>query len=112
MTFGLSPKSTELILQALDQWKEIEKAHIFGSRAIGNYKRGSDVDLVLYGSEITADILLQVGALLNEDLPLPYHFDLVHYETTDNAELKRHIDKKSQVFYVRNSIQPDTVEDW
>ncbi len=103
MTFGLSSKSTGLILGALRQWEEIEKAHIFGSRAMGNYKNGSDVDLALYGPKITGEILLQVGTLLNEELPLPYHFDLVHYETVDNTDLRRHIDQAGKVFYVKES---------
>ncbi len=105
MTFGLSPKSTGFILDALRRWEEIEKAHIFGSRAMGNYKNGSDVDLALYGPEITGEILLKLGTLLNEEFPLPYHFDLVHYETTDNTDLKRHIDQYGKVFYVRRSAE-------
>lgn len=103
MTFGLSPKSSGLILDALRRWEEIEKAHIFGSRAMGNYKNGSDVDLALYGPKITGEILLKVGTLLNEEFPLPYHFDLVHYETTDNMDLKRHIDQEGKIFYIRKS---------
>lgn len=35
--FGISPKSYQLLLQALNQFKEIEMAGIYGSRALGNY---------------------------------------------------------------------------
>lgn len=107
MTFGLSPKSTGLILAALREWEQIEKTYIFGSRAMGNYKNGSDVDLGLYGPHITEDILVRVGAQLNGKLPLPYSFDLVHYQTIDSAELRKHIDREGKVFYVRTSSVKD-----
>jgi len=42
-----------MILQELKRRKEIQKAAIFGSRAMGNYKNGSDVDLVIYGPDVT-----------------------------------------------------------
>lgn len=98
MTFGLSPKSTELILAALREWEQIEKAYIFGSRAMGSYKNGSDIDLALCGPQITGDILSRLGARLNEELPLPCRFDLVHYEAIDNGGLKHTSTRKGKCF--------------
>ena len=99
MKFGISEKSTNLIIGALSRWPEIEKANIFGSRALGNYKNGSDVDLVIYGSKLTQDIINDLSVLLNEELPLPYYFDIVHYETLKHWSLKDHIDKYAKYFY-------------
>ena len=50
--FGLLDRDIKYIIKALEQHDEIEKAIIFGSRAMGNYKKGSDVDIacLLYTS--------------------------------------------------------------
>ncbi|MEA1960833.1 MAG: nucleotidyltransferase domain-containing protein [Bacillota bacterium] len=93
MNFGLSAKSIDMIIEALSRWHEIEKAAIFGSRAMGNFKRGSDVDLVVYGSQITEEIVQHLSTLLNEELPLPYYFDVLHYESITDTDLKKHIDE-------------------
>lgn len=99
MTFGLSNKSMDMIIQELKRRREIQKAAIFGSRAMGNYKNGSDVDLVIYGSGITENIVNQLRIALNEELPLPYYFDIVHYESLTSHSFKEHIDTVSRLFY-------------
>lgn len=103
MSFGLSEKSLNLILDTLRKRKEIEKAAIFGSRSMGNYKNGSDIDLVIYGENITSEITNSISVDLNEILPLPYYFDVVHYNSLDHAGLKEHIDKYGTEFYKRNT---------
>lgn len=99
MNFGLSEKSIEMICETLSRWKIIEQAAIFGSRAKGNYKNGSDVDIVIYGSQITNEILIRLATLLNEELPLPYYFDIVHYESIKDAALKNEIDTHGKAFW-------------
>ena len=47
MNFGLSENSLNLIINAVSAIEKIDSAYIFGSRAMGNYKPGSDVDLVV-----------------------------------------------------------------
>jgi predicted nucleotidyltransferase len=91
--FGLSDTQIGLIKDAIGRFEEIESAVIFGSRAMGNYKPGSDVDIAIKGSRITGNITSALSTLLNEDLPLPHFFDIVHYDTLDNAALIRHIDE-------------------
>lgn len=44
--FGIAPKSYELMINAIPEMKEIEKADIYGLRAIGDFKPGSDIDIV------------------------------------------------------------------
>ena len=44
--FGLIERDIEYIVKAMKKFNEIEKAIVFGSRAIGNYKKGSDVFIV------------------------------------------------------------------
>lgn len=98
MNFGISENSMNLILGALARWGEIEKAFIFGSRAMGNYKNGSDVDLVIYGSRVIPEIVNRLSVLLNEELPLPYYFDVVHYESLTHESLKAHINEFGKNF--------------
>lgn len=70
--FGLLDRDIKYILQAISKLKEIERVVIFGSRAMGNYKKGSDVDMVIIGNNITKDTILQLDEYLNEIYPLPY----------------------------------------
>jgi len=99
MNFGVSEKTIKLINDVFAKYKEVEKASIFGSRSMGNYKRGSDIDIVIFGEHVTFEILEEISAELNERLPIPYNIDLVHYEALGNYELKRHIDKYGKTIY-------------
>lgn len=99
MKFGIPEKSLNMIITALSSFDCIVKASIFGSRAMGNHKNGSDVDLVIYGSNITGEIVNKLRILLNEELPLPYYFDVVHYEALDSSGLRQHIDDNALVLY-------------
>lgn len=101
MSFGISAKSMEMIINALAEKKEIKKASIFGSRSMGNYKNGSDIDIAIYGTDITVEVLNEITVELNEKLPLPYYFDVVHYESLKHSGLKEHIDKFGKIFYKR-----------
>ncbi|MCD5410424.1 MAG: nucleotidyltransferase domain-containing protein [Clostridiales bacterium] len=103
MRFGIPQKSMKLIIYTLQQKKEIEKASIFGSRSIGNYKSGSDVDIVIYGDSILAETINQISIELNEKLPLPYYFDVIHYESLKHKDLIKHIDEYAKIFYVNGS---------
>ena len=104
MKFGIPPKSMKLIISALARREEVQQAAIFGSRALGNYKNGSDIDMVVYGEHITEVMLYQLLVEFNEKLPIPYYFDLVHYEALQHAGLKQHIDEFAQVFYRKDQI--------
>ena len=50
--FGLIERDIEYIVKAMKKFNEIEKAIVFGSRAMGNYKKGSDVDIAIIGDGI------------------------------------------------------------
>lgn len=92
--FGLSQNTYELIKNFLKSFNEIENIKIFGSRAKGNYKPQSDIDLVLYGEKITEKLILHIATELDE-LPTPYKFDIVDYKKISNQKFKDSIDKYS-----------------
>lgn len=98
MNYGLKGKDLELIIEKLRDNINIEKAVIFGSRAMGNFKKGSDVDIVLYGSNIENEIR-NINLELNERTNLPYFFDILNYNEIKNLDLKKHIDKFGKVIF-------------
>jgi predicted nucleotidyltransferase len=71
--------SISTIHKIFQKYQEIEQALIFGSRAKGNYKEGSDIDLTLIGKNLTTNDLLNIASDL-EDSNLPYLFDLSQVE--------------------------------
>ncbi len=66
MSFGLRELDLEYIVSVIRGFDEIEKASIFGSRAKGNYKPGSDIDIAVYGENINLDILSKLNSILEE----------------------------------------------
>ncbi len=103
MTFGISKPSFELIISTLSKYPQIEEAILFGSRAKGNYKPGSDIDIAIKGKACSNDLALTISAELNEKTPIPYFFDVLHYESLQNPELKEHIDRVGKVLYKRET---------
>jgi predicted nucleotidyltransferase len=82
----------------MSTYPSIERAVIYGSRAKGNYKPGSDIDLTLFGPAITEAELLALENRL-DDLLLPYTFDISRFHTLQNPQLIDHIQRVGQDFY-------------
>ncbi len=94
---GLSEKQLELILSVLKTHPGISKAVVFGSRAKGNFRDNSDIDITLFG-EIS---LLEAEKIASDLdlLPLCFKFDVIVYELTANRELREHIDRVGSTIY-------------
>ncbi len=91
--FGFRPGDLELICSILEKEFEIEQALIFGSRAKGNYQLGSDVDIALKGKTISPKTVTKVRFFLNEEIPLPYKFDVLNYHSIQEPSLVEHINR-------------------
>ncbi|MEM7183054.1 MAG: nucleotidyltransferase domain-containing protein [Spirochaetota bacterium] len=103
--FGLTEQELNLILATIAAYSEIEKAYIFGSRAKGNYKTGSDVDIAIAGESITLDTVSSLYYKLNEECPLIYFFDIVDYNTIKDKEVKKHIDRIGvEIFHTQEDV--------
>ena len=102
--FGLKQSDIEAIVKVLQGFPAIETALIFGSRAMGNYKRGSDIDIAIKGEDVTFNISSKISYLLNEETPMPYFFDVVHYEQIANDNLIDHINRVGVVFYTKSTF--------
>ena len=95
--FGISEKSYQLIKRILLVFPEISTVKIFGSRALGNFKNGSDIDLALVGDKIEEEHIKELNALFLGS-SIPYKIDLIHYNTITNDDLKKHIDDFGKKF--------------
>lgn len=101
--FGISEKSYHLLLNAFERYSEVEHVIIFESRAKGNYKKGSDIDLAIKGKNCSAAVALKIKAYLNEELAIPYQVDVIDYASLDHRELKEHIDCAGISFYKKSN---------
>jgi len=99
--FGLLDRDIEYIKEGISKFETIEKAIIFGSRSMGNYKKGSDVDIAIFGEQITREVVFMLDDYLNEMSPLPYFFDILHYENISNDNLKKHINDEGKIVFER-----------
>jgi predicted nucleotidyltransferase len=100
--FGITEKSFRLIIDTLKQYPEIQKTILFGSRALGNYKNGSDIDIAIVGKNIDLGFCIKLSAHFNQKLPIPYKVDIINYILLKNSGLKQHIDNKGIVIYENN----------
>ena len=85
-------------------YPEIEKVVIFGSRALGNAKPGSDIDLAFSGKNLTLHIVSQIQNHLEEETLMPYFFDCIYSATIKNKELLTHIQTCGKIIYDKDSI--------
>ena len=92
MDTGLPLKTIQALEGVFKQFDGIDKVVLYGSRALGTHKPGSDIDLALLGSSVTPDLIATI-AILIDDLLLPYTLDLTAYVLIDNTALREHIDR-------------------
>ncbi|MDH5298814.1 MAG: nucleotidyltransferase domain-containing protein [Desulfobulbaceae bacterium] len=77
---------------------EVEEAILYGSRAKGNERPGSDIDLTLNGPNLNLQVINRISREL-DDLLLPYTIDLSVFRQISNSDLLDHIERVGQVFY-------------
>jgi predicted nucleotidyltransferase len=98
MSHGLSDSTVEGIRKVLALHPEVEKAVLYGSRAKGTHRPGSDIDLTLLGSRLDHTLLTRIENEL-DDLLLPYRIDLSLFETLTHPELLDHIRRVGITFH-------------
>ncbi len=100
MKYGIQDEVVEAIRSVFRTHTEVEKVILYGSRAKGNFKPASDVDLTLLGESLDLTILNQVSWEL-DDLLLPFTFDLSLYQYLTNQDLLDHIERIGIVLFER-----------
>ena len=102
MNDGLTQNQRTMIAAVLPACPSVEEAVLFGSRAMGNYKPASDVDLFLMGKGIGMDELLQLHRGI-DDLPLPIEVDLLAETMLQSPDVRRHIQDHGRRWWSRSS---------
>jgi predicted nucleotidyltransferase len=101
MKYGLSDRALNTLQALFRKYTGITKVILYGSRAMGNYKNGSDIDISLETDDtFKQDDLLHLMSDL-DDSDLPYFVDCSIYKDLQNENLKAHIDRVGQVFYTK-----------
>lgn len=95
---GLSDAAINKIISVLKKNPKIVAAILYGSRAMGNYRNGSDIDLTLHAPELTLSELLKIENEM-DDLLIPYQVDLSLFHQIENRELVDHIERVGREFY-------------
>ena len=100
MNHGLSADTVARITSVLARFPDVEKAVIYGSRAKGNHRKGSDIDLTLFGDGINDTVMSRIYWAL-DDLLLPYKIDLSLFSGLKEPALVDHIRRVGIVLYTR-----------
>ncbi len=90
MDIGLSKDDLTKIIFILKSDEMVEHAYLFGSRAKGNYKNGSDIDIAIEGNNLNLHNILDLQVKYDK-LNLPYKLDLIIFNRIDNQDLIEHI---------------------
>ena len=98
MQFGLPGAAVAALCGVLAQFPQIDRAIVYGSRAKGNYRPGSDIDLTLDAPTLTLTELLRIETKL-DDLMLPYQMDVSLLSQIDNPKMRSHIDCVGKVLW-------------
>lgn len=98
--FGLPPAAVQKIRTVLSAHPGVDQAILYGSRAKGTHKPGSDIDLTLVGDGLVHRDLLDITDEL-DDLMLPYEIDLSILGSIDHQGLRDHIHRVGKEFYRR-----------
>jgi predicted nucleotidyltransferase len=100
--FGLTERDVLTITGILNKYPSILRVHIFGSRAKGNFKTGSDIDLAIMNEGFASEELIRIKNDFSES-SLPFFVDIISYPELTHLELKEHIDRVGKLFYNKNS---------
>jgi predicted nucleotidyltransferase len=107
LRFGLKETTIQKICAVLARYPQVKQAILYGSRAKGNYKNGSDIDLTLRGgADLTLRVLYKVMDEL-DDLLLPYTIDLSIFNDIGDPDVIAHIQRVGVTFYEKGEAAPE-----
>lgn len=84
--YGLTPQTVARMRAVFARHANVDEATLYGSRAIGTFRPGSDIDVTLMGEKLQLRELLKIASELDA-LMLPYKFDLSLFHQLDNSQL-------------------------
>jgi predicted nucleotidyltransferase len=102
MRLGLKEETIEAVNGVFRSCPAIERAVLYGSRAKGTFRPGSDIDLTLEGEGIRPDEMAKIEQAL-DDLLLPYKFDVSLFHQLTHPGLADHIRRVGVTFFQREA---------
>ena len=101
--FGLSEKSMKIISGIYEKYPSVLEVVVYGSRAKGNFREGSDIDMTIKGTpDFSHEDLLKINNDFYES-ELPYLVDISDYSKLQNPDLIEHIDRAGKILYRRKN---------
>lgn len=89
----------ETIRGIYSRFPQIRRVILYGSRAKGTFREGSDIDMTIVAtSEFGFSELAKVSTLFY-DSPLPYLVDISDFSKLTNQNLISHIERCGKVIY-------------
>jgi predicted nucleotidyltransferase len=101
MKYGLKEQDVQAIQNVFEQYPTVDRVILYGSRAKGDYRKSSDIDLTLEGTSLDLNTLLKIENQL-DDLLLPYKIDLSVFHKIENPDLIDHINRVGITFYIKS----------
>ncbi len=98
--FGLAEEDIQKMNSVFLKHVEITKVVIYGSRAKGDFKASSNIDLSVFTDKKDISFLSKVAQEI-DDLGLPYKVDISIFSLIENESLIKHIKLIGQVFFQR-----------
>ena len=100
-TFGLPQRTLDALQTLLGGFKKIDKALVYGSRAMSRHHAGSDIDITLIGEDLGLEDLERIAGALDESA-IPYKVDLSILKYIDHPDLKAHIARVGKVLFEKS----------
>ncbi len=100
-SFGLSQTILKQLTAALLQYPDIKNVIIYGSRARGDFRNESDIDIAIDAPTMTSQQFANLWNKL-QDLPLVYQLDVLHLQSLKNELLKKKIKEEGKALSKNN----------
>ena len=104
MNFGLREADIQFMQALFQQHSDVEQVWVYGSRAKGTNQPGSDVDLALVGPHIQRETVRHIHFVLDENSPIPFFFDVLHWDSLSNQKLKDEIQRTAHLLHQRTPL--------
>lgn len=97
--FGLSEKTMATIRAIYAQFPQIKRVILYGSRAKGTFRTGSDIDMTIVATpEFDFSLLAKINTLFYNS-SLPYLVDISDFSKLTDPDLLAHIKRCGKVIY-------------
>ena len=103
MNDGLTDRDIQTVYDILNKYPEVKKVWLIGSRATGNYQKGSDIDLAIMNEGVSEKTIRSIVSDFEEST-LPYFVDIINYPKLQHPGLKEHIEKIGKLFFNRDTV--------